>query len=1708
MKKTVCKRWLALMLMILLGVQGMAPEQVLAGNRGEYEYDEEDPEAPYSWSDRVDLLDLGVCQEMEQEELLEEGDVASPSQASPSQAAVSLRAAAALPQKATPSVPVKGSPSQADPDVSGAPASPFEVLELRTGDSMDHTEAEIENGVMSLSFYFELSDLWLTEYGNYCLSTLGKDNLTDAEWNSVSDDLLPAISFSCEVQMEDGGSGGKFSSAANLSGELKLRQVGKIGQYTVKVIDGGEAVRITCVLDKMVYSLTEVSAFQSLNLNLNGDDVNGKYPVLSPGENGRILLKLVDNPDDPNNLNGNYDLTKECTDDTDPGAIRFRIVAEAKDADLGTLEGLQIVDLLPNNLELKEAKAYVTYAGDDAEEQEPAAVYPDVASESEGRKDSLAFAWEGGKLTLEITESAKIVRVEVTAALSGDDYAQYVRTNTPWSAKNQAKLQYSAPGPNGQLTTIKTVSAEAKEENAFFQKEGTRGDIGGKTWNWTIQMNPHFTTAKEVYLVDRLNGTVHNYEGDVNVEQSGRSEAVTPQVLAGEQSAEYSYKAIAGREGSKTAAALFEHSGENSALIYTCGEDRILLLKLDQYMSGPMTVTYGTKLLSEVISGGKTADVSNTARVVWDTVSYGPGVLESDNTIELSKKETADFQVISKKFRSYDETTQTLTWWIDVNRNSSRLEPGFAVEDGFPTAGQQVTERDIDMAVLSSQDQEQGDYQTFGGGKWDGIAGLTMDSASDPGHTVVRIKFDQPIEADQHYRIRIRAKVIDPGLLTGTSAVRTIANTASASNADRPEDGSYRSGAQSGEIKNTWITKRVVGGYDYADHALTWEITVNPNHIPLKGITLNDIVRDIDNVNPVGAYEVQSVAVSSAETPGLWTELGAADPGDFLGTVDGEQIEAKFSATGENALAGSLTAGGGDSGQPSDLAYRITLKTVLSPDYRNTRLIRKITAGGTNVQVELKNTVGMQATYVPPEHSGAAQTSFEASAWASLNPGVKAVSKSGIYQSYTKTEDGLARINWDMYINCDAADLTGFTVTDRIPETFILDQDSVKVYEAALDAAGNITAMGVIDQPKGLILEDNRIQYTIPAEYGSKPLIFKYSVLLGVKDSGDVKAQDMVNEAAVSRDGDDWSRESFKANDAKDFKYSDFITGTKAVRIKVIKGSVNSRTAGSEPGGTDISRFQRPLKNAEFTMTWSENGVGKQQVKTTGSDGCCYFVSIKEGVIYTIAETGAPDGYEMDGQPWYVYFKKKDAKDPEELKDLPQDRLLVGSGGVSVTAAAKNTPQLNLAFVKQTQDGHPLAGVRFTLTDTLGQLEDFTAVSAADGSVTFNGVDDGTYRLAEDENTVPAGYTAIPVGAVAVKVDHGDAAEPVILEETGAAGYVKVEAGKFSLINYLEGEGSVISGLRTNEAGEPLAGALIGLFPEGTVEFATENLYLGFKVMTGPKGQFSFRVPQGTYVLAELQAPDGYERNRSDVYTVTAVSGDSGVSTGTLPDGTVQELVIKSAKVSGGSEPGGNDPGGNEPGGNDPGGNEPGGNEPGGNDPGGAPGGDGGTGGGSGHGSGGNSDSNSHPAQGPADTAPPTGDPQVAEPGRKPVLPVLPVSPSGSGVKVTPVMPDTNECLSEGTVVIVSDLAERELTRVRADREGSVQLSQGPGDYVLTAIDEQETPLASWLVTIEDGETPRTGLPKTGEERATAGMVWLMLISAAGIFLLRTGRKE
>ena len=95
--------------------------------------------------------------------------------------------------------------------------------------------------------------------------------------------------------------------------------------------------------------------------------------------------------------------------------------------------------------------------------------------------------------------------------------------------------------------------------------------------------------------------------------------------------------------------------------------------------------------------------------------------------------------------------------------------------------------------------------------------------------------------------------------------------------------------------------------------------------------------------------------------------------------------------------------------------------------------------------------------------------------------------------------------------------------------------------------------------------------------------------------------------------------------------------------------------------------------------------------------------------------------------------------------------------------------------------------------------------------------------------------------------------------------------------------------------------------------------------------------------------------------------------------------------------------------------------------------------------------------------------------GRKPALPVLPVRPSGSGVKVTPIMPDTNESLSEGTVVIVSDLAERELTRVRADREGSVQLSQGPGDYVLTAIDEQETPLASWLVTIEDGETPQAG---------------------------------
>lgn len=95
-----------------------------------------------------------------------------------------------------------------------------------------------------------------------------------------------------------------------------------------------------------------------------------------------------------------------------------------------------------------------------------------------------------------------------------------------------------------------------------------------------------------------------------------------------------------------------------------------------------------------------------------------------------------------------------------------------------------------------------------------------------------------------------------------------------------------------------------------------------------------------------------------------------------------------------------------------------------------------------------------------------------------------------------------------------------------------------------------------------------------------------------------------------------------------------------------------------------------------------------------------------------------------------------------------------------------------------------------------------------------------------------------------------------------------------------------VSGRKVDENGEPLGGAVIGLFKSTDVEFTEENAAL--TTVSAKDGSFSFSdIPYGTWYIREIEQPTGFVLNDT-VYPVTVNA-----------DGDVVEIEIVNAFIRG-----------------------------------------------------------------------------------------------------------------------------------------------------------------------------------------------------------------
>lgn len=182
-------------------------------------------------------------------------------------------------------------------------------------------------------------------------------------------------------------------------------------------------------------------------------------------------------------------------------------------------------------------------------------------------------------------------------------------------------------------------------------------------------------------------------------------------------------------------------------------------------------------------------------------------------------------------------------------------------------------------------------------------------------------------------------------------------------------------------------------------------------------------------------------------------------------------------------------------------------------------------------------------------------------------------------------------------------------------------------------------------------------------------------------------------------------------------------------------------------------------------------------------------------------------------------------------------------------------------------------------------------LTAADGSIIPA---DGLLEIVSmDENGHAVCKTDLPFGSYYLKElstdGHyilSDEKYPIVFEYAGqdtALVEIKANGGAPIENKLLYGE---IRGLKKNEGGSGLAGALIGLFRADCTEFTTENAIL--TATSAEDGSFSFtRVPYGNWIVREIEAPTGFVLSEK-AYPVTVDA-----------DGAVIKVEIENTRIRG-----------------------------------------------------------------------------------------------------------------------------------------------------------------------------------------------------------------
>ena len=319
-----------------------------------------------------------------------------------------------------------------------------------------------------------------------------------------------------------------------------------------------------------------------------------------------------------------------------------------------------------------------------------------------------------------------------------------------------------------------------------------------------------------------------------------------------------------------------------------------------------------------------------------------------------------------------------------------------------------------------------------------------------------------------------------------------------------------------------------------------------------------------------------------------------------------------------------------------------------------------------------------------------------------------------------------------------------------------------------------------------------------------------------------------------------------------------------------------------------------------FTSVSENNGMYQPVFAVQGLEGAVYEITAAED-IYTLdgtlraskgevvdTITTGTDGTAKSKELYLGKYEVKEITAPYGMvlnDEIHAVELVYAGQNVAVTETEtsfyneRQRVEIDLVKSLETDEAYGVGNNGEIFDVTFGLYAE-TDLTAADGTVIPA---DGLIEIISlDENGKGTINSDLPFGSYYVKELSTNSAYvlneqkyPVHFEYAGQdTAVVHLSANDGEAIENEIIYGSV-SGLKSDEDGNALGGAVIGIFKTGTEEFTKENAIQ--TTTSADDGSFSFeKVPYGTWVIREIESPTGFVLSEEEI-AVTAGKVDEVV---------------------------------------------------------------------------------------------------------------------------------------------------------------------------------------------------------------------------------------